>query len=324
MNNPEDIAIDVEEQRDWINQHKLASGMTWRSIAGEIGIAMSTLSLFGGNTYPGNEQKIATQVFKYRQMLTSQAEVGMGVPDGPGFLRLPTALRLRSLLITAQRGRMTLGCTGPGTGKTSTVTDYAESVSNVWLATMSPATKSLQGMISEVRRAVGASGKTSGWTRHMAAEVAAVVRGKRGVIVIDDAHQLELDSFEQLCSWHDMTGVGICCFGNEELFARIDSGKRSSHAYGRLNSRIADRHIQDMPRDDDIEGYLDGWALTDLPSRKLLMAIGRTPGTGGLREIWQILEAATLLAHEDGRPIAFADVRDAQAMRATRYIRVAT
>lgn len=319
MNDPEIFPVDVAEMRDWALADKAATGHSWSSFSEVTGIPASTLSLFCSNRYAGNQEKVARRLFRYRQMKESQAERSSGLPSDPGYFDTPTSLRLRALLVIAQMGRITLGATGPGTGKTITTRHYQASVSNCWVATMKPTTRTVSSMIAEVMRALGATPK-SGWTRMLSRQVEDMVAGRRGVLVIDEANHLELEAIEEIRAWHDATGVGVCFLGNEELVMRIEGGPRRD-AYARLNSRIAQRHLQTLPMADDVEAFCDAWNIRDPACRRMLAQIALTPGAGGLREMRQLVEAGSMLAEDEGRALTLADLRDAQATRATRYIK---
>lgn len=148
MNNPDDFPVDEAEQKAWINERRSATGLSWRALANDSGIAQGTLSTWATGTYAGNGQNIAKKVFKFRQMLESQqaratdvASAGLG--DTPGYTDTPSSRRIRGLIITAHSGEMTYAATGPGTGKTMTARDYIGCVGNAFMVTMKPTTKSV-------------------------------------------------------------------------------------------------------------------------------------------------------------------------------------
>lgn len=319
MNNPDNHPVDVEEQREWLSAEKARGGVSWSALADVIGIPLGTLSTFGTGSYQGNKERIARAVFKYRQLLASQAERAVGMVAAPDYFETETSRRLRGLLIIAHMGRITVGATGPGTGKTVTMREYAASVSNCWVATMRQSTRTVNAMTIEVLRAIGVKAK-GGWGPQLSQLVTEHVAFKRGLLVIDEANHLSLEAMEEIRAWHDATGLGICLLGNEELLMRIEGGPRRD-AFARLNSRIASRHIQNVPVEADIIAFCDAYELTDAAMRKLLTQIALTPGAGGLRECRQIVEQASLLASDDNRPLSFGDLRDAQSTRATRSIR---
>lgn len=321
MTDPDNITVDVEEMRAWLVGYKEESGQSWGELSRASGIPHGTLSPWVSNDYRGNAETVAKRVFRFRQLVQKQAEHTAGLQEAPDFVETETANRIRTLLIMAHRGRITVGATGPGTGKTLTARQYANSVSNVWIATMEPATKTLAAMIAKVQRAIGGSGPR-GWVAQMSDNVISAVRAKRGLLVIDEANHLTFPALEQLRAWHDETGVGVCLLGNEELHQRI-RGAGASHAFARLDSRIAASHVQDLPTTHDIEDFLDAWKITDPGHRRMLTTIGSTAGYGGLREIAMIVDNALILARDEARPLSLADLKDAQSMRSSRSIRTA-
>ncbi len=319
MNHPDNSAIDYEEMRQWLLHYKEQSKLSWTQLAAKTSIPTGTLSPFATGNYNGNRDRISREVFKFKQMLETTAERAEGVPVEPGYFETPTSARLRALLVIAQMGRITVGATGPGTGKTMTMRQYQESVSNCWVATMSPTTSTLSAMMCEVLAAVGGVVR-GGWNRQLSAQIKERIGGRRGLLVIDEANNLDLPALEEIRAWHDQTGVGICFLGNEELIMRIQGGPRRD-AFARLNSRIAQSHIQNLPVPGDVEAFCDAWELTDPAMRSFLERVAMTPGAGGLRECRQIVESAGWLAMNDNRAISFSDLRDAQSTRATRVIR---
>jgi DNA transposition AAA+ family ATPase len=319
MNHPDNVTIDIEEMRSWVIAEKERRCFSWPQLAALIGVATGTLSVWAGGNYQGNNEKIAREVFKYRQMLDSQEERSTGIMADPGFFETPTSRRIKALMVIAHMGRITVAATGPGTGKTMAVHDYAASASNVWFSTMMKSTKSLNSMTVQVLRSINVDAKR-GWGMNLSHQVMDRVKGRQGLLVIDEANHLDFESLEEIRTWHDLTGVGVCLLGNEELLARIEGG-RHRDAFARLNSRIAQRHVQNLPLQGDVEAFCDGWGIKDSGMRNMLWQIAKTPGAGGLRECRQLVEQGSMLAQDEHRPLSLADLRDAQATRATRYIR---
>lgn len=324
MNNPDNLPIDVEEQRAWLRGYKDEKGLSWAGVAEIVGIPPGTISNFAGGTYnstSGNE-KLGRAIYRYRQLIDSQAERSIGLVDDPGYFETATSRRLRGLLTIAHMGRITVGATGPGTGKTVTMREYAASISHVWIATMRQSTRTTNAMTLAVLRAIGVPVKGGGSGHQLSQLVVESVRGKRGLLVIDEANHLTWEALEEIRSWHDEEGVqlGVCLLGNEELLMTIQSGARRDR-YGRLNSRIASSHIQNCPVPEDVEAFCNAWSVLDPGMRQHLSRIALTPGAGGLRECRQIVEQASMLAADEGRPLSLGDLRDAQSTRATRHVR---
>lgn len=327
MNNPDDFPVIEADERAWMIDHHSSSGMSWRIIGENSGIAPGTLSTWATGSYAGNGLNVAKKVFKYRQMLESQAQraadkASAGLANAPGYIPTPTGRRLRTLMVIAHGGEITYGGTGPGTGKSMEAEEYCASASNAVMVTMKPTTKSLTAMISEVIRALGGKPGVS-WARQMSATVIDMVRGRRFLLIVDEANYLEFEAIEELRAWNDLGGLGICLLGNEELHATIEGGAQRGvrHSYARLNSRIAQRHVQDMPLIGDIDAYLDAWGIHDGAQRQFLTKVGMTPGAGGLREIRQLITNASMLALSDEQPLSYEYLREAMSTRATRHLR---
>lgn len=321
MNNADTFPVDVDAEREWLLGHKDEAGLSWAVLSPKVDIPTGTLSAFGTNNYAGNKEKLARKVFRYRQMLASQAERSAGLMFDPGYFETPTSRRLTALMVYAQMGRITVGATGPGTGKDMAAHEYASSVSNAWIATMRESDQTIAAMCRRVLRAIGVDVRGGGAASHMSDQVVEKVRGKRGLLIVNEANHLGLKEIEEIRGWHDETGVGVCLLGNEELLMRIEGGAKRD-AYGRLNSRIAQRHIQNLPEEGDVLAFCDAWGLEDAGMRRMLSRIALTPGAGGLRECRQIVEQASMLAADDERALEISDLKDAQSTRATRHIRV--
>lgn len=322
MNNAENFPVDVEAEKAWLAALKEAKEYSWARVASETGIPQGTISTFMTGNYAGSKENVARKIFRYRQMVESQAERAIAVPDfDPGFFETPTARRLTSLMIWAHRGRMTLAATGPGTGKTKAIAEYQASASNVWVVTMDPSFKTLNSLIYALLDAVKVNTGRHFGGAQLSQMVRENVSGRRGLLIVDEANHCTWEQLELLRSLHDTRdGPGVFLAGNEELLMRIEGDPRRDK-YSRLNSRIAQRHLAIGPEAGDVDAFCDAWNVTDAGMRSFLHRIALTPGSGALRECKQLIEQASLLAAGDDRALTLTDLRDAQSNRSTRHIR---
>ncbi|MCX9146592.1 AAA family ATPase [Erythrobacter sp. WG] len=323
MINVKDLPVDVVEMRLWLNGYRELSEppMPWSQLARETGIPQGTLTTFAAGTYAAKDggSNVARKVFQFKQSVEAQAMRQDKLPVNPGYFDTRTSLRMMELLEIAHSGRMTLIGTGPGTGKTMTIDEYAERTGPVWKATMKPSSNSLHSMIREVQKALGVEPRRLS-TADASALVVTRMTGRKGVLVVDEANWLSLEAIEELRYWHDETGVGICFLGNEELVQRIKTGPKRDQL-ARLQSRIANMHVQRTPEPEDVTAFCDHWGIDQPDIRRYLVTIATTPDSGGLRECKQLVEAASMLAAADDRGLSIGDLRDAQSERATRWIR---
>ena len=320
MINPRSNPIDVDEMREWANDYRNAfePPLSWAKFSKESGVPAGTLQPFCKGTYEGNLENIATKLFRFRQAIDSREASQANIPQDPGFFQTETSLRVGDSLQLAHSGRMTLLATGPGTGKTRTAEEYVDSAQPAWLFTMSPSTATLNAMIGEVQDVLKMSLRY-GYSSQASRAVMNKVRGMRALMVFDESQHLHFEALEEIRTWHDKTGVGICLMGNDDLLDRIRSG-RQSDAFARLNSRLADTHVQKLPTPGDVRAFCDAWQIEDKGMRNYLRKIALTPRSGGLRECRMLIQAGSFLAAGEDRGLTIADLRDVQSRRSTRWI----
>lgn len=319
MNNPDSFPISVDDEIHWLNTYRTRHNLSWSTLERETGIPKSTLTAVLTGKYAGHIPTQAERIFRFRQKVESQEERSRSALAKPKFIATPTAANLQRLLETAHMGRIIVAATGPGTGKTLTAEEYQASMAPCWMVTMRESTSSLSGMLAAVMKAMGLN-SMSGWNRQRSDQIIEFVRNRKGLLIVDEANHLALPELEELRAWHDVTGLGIALFGNEELLMRIRSGA-NRQAYARLNSRIANALIQDVPLQGDVDAFLDAFSIDDGKVRKLLSEVALSPHNGGLREVKQILESAHMIAIADDTAIERSHVEDAMGSRITQHVR---
>ncbi|WP_454887859.1 AAA family ATPase [Sphingomonas oryzagri] len=297
------------EARAWLNAHKLEAQLSWPQIGKLTDVASSTLSLFSTGKYAGNNQVVATKVLAYRDRLAAQAAISADAPLVPTWFDTPTSQRLTSLLRWAQSGEIVLIVTGPGIGKTHVAERFAADDPNAWLATMSPSTAGVATMAVEVAEAIGL-GEVKGSPQQLSRQIKARVRGKKGLLIVDEAQELTDKALNELRGWHDRTKVGIALLGNETVVGQIDSRKS---ALAQISSRFSIRHVQVAPMHGDMEALLDAWGIMETDQRAFLGKIAGMPGA--LREVTHTIKIASVAAFGSGQGLTLAHLRDAARQR---------
>ena len=154
MNDPAVTPIDILEQKNWLHDLRASSNLSWTELAKRTGIPTGTLSQFGSEKgYGGNELMVAEKVYRYRQLLATQASIEVEAPETPGYFETETSKQLHQVLAYGQRGRIVLAAMGPGTGKTKTAQHFKACYANVVLATMAPSSAGVNTMQIEVLEA---------------------------------------------------------------------------------------------------------------------------------------------------------------------------
>lgn len=313
MNDPTKTPVDIEEQQKWLAGYKDETGFSWEEIGVKVGIPGGTISQFVSGKYQGNMERLAVAVFRFRQLLQSQAAINLEFPDCPPFFETSTTTRIHTMLSIAQRGRMVVIVGPPGTSKTEAVKHYKESMANVWVATMKPSTAGMVPMLQRILKALGRPG-AKGTPDALADLVEAAVRNTGGLLVIDEADHLQEKSLEELRSLHDETGIGIALVGNNKLNERLGSGGKSE-AFARLASRARPRLELGRPPEGDALALADAWDVEDKDARSFLVTTARRPG--GLRICTRVMETASMLAQIEQGPVTLAHLKDAWADLAT-------
>ncbi len=315
MNDPAKQQIDIGEQREWLNEHKQATGASWTLIAKRMDIAHGTLSNFGGDTYNGDQEKIAQKIFQYRQLLNTQSQLNIEAPEVPGYFETQTSKELEQLLKWAQRGRIVVAAMNPGLSKTSTAKHFGACYPNVFLSTMAPSTAGVQNMQMEVLASLGERDAV-GTPQKLSDRIRQRVRGMSNpVLILDEVQHLSEKSFEEIRSWHDATGVGIALFGNLSMMQRLEGGSRAA-AYAQLFSRIGLKIVRKTALTGDADALAAAWDVTGELEIDFIRKITKMPG--GLRGTTMALELACMIALSDGEKLAVTHLQDAWAQLSSR------
>ena len=318
MNDPSAQPIDIEEQRAWLLDHRRTSGASWAELAKRMGIPSGTLSQFGSERgYAGNEQGVAEKVYRYRQLLATQATIAVDAPEIPGFFETESSRQLVHLLNWAQRGRIVVAAMGPGNSKTMTARQFAACYPNVFLATMSASTADMTGMQQEVLAALGMPDAV-GTARKLSHQVRDRVRDmKNPLIIVDEAQHLSAKAIEEARSWHDNTGVGLALFGNIGVLSRLEGTNRGS-AFAQLYSRVSLKIVRAQPLQADADALAEAWGVHGDKEIGQIRRVAAQPG--GLRGATMMLELAAMIASAEQAVLAVDHLQDAWAQLSSRAV----
>jgi DNA transposition AAA+ family ATPase len=121
-------------------------------------------------------------------------------------------------------------------------------------------------------------------------------RDTAGLLILDDAQNLEVDLIEEVRGWFDQTGIGVALIGNPTVVSRMEGGARAAD-FAQLYSRIGLRHNRPLPLKDDIDALIAAWDVDNDDLSRFLHKIGSKPG--GLRSCTNAMELATVMARGD-------------------------
>lgn len=308
---PGRTAQDVEDWRSLTTRvAALASTNRWTKaeVSRRSGMPEGTLSQWFSGLYRG---RLDSQNGKIRQWLDSVDEMeamAAGIPMSPGYFPTRTSKEITEALIYAQMmPELSVITVAAGMGKTETCRHFRDSRPHSFLATMSPNTKTVHGMLVELAEQLGV-------VQHNPAKLHRAIgerlqrNGRNTLLIIDEAQNLVDAAIDQVRSLLDINGCGIALVGNEEIYDRFKK-RTDGPSYAQIKRRFGKRLRRTHPYEEDIAAQLDAWGIADPASRKLLTAIGHKPGALG--QIDKTLRLAGIAAAGDGGVLSERHIRNA-------------
>ncbi|HEX7821069.1 MAG TPA: AAA family ATPase [Sphingobium sp.] len=286
----------ISREREWVKDHMTANSLSWPVVAKRIDVASSTLSLFGGSKYAGDNKKIANKIKEYRELLEDQADLDSVDPTVPDFFEAPTVNSIIYQLRWAHRGKMVAIAGVSGVGKTSAVNYYRDSnPSSVIYIKVLPSDANLPNMLLAVLLALGKKDEV-GSPQRLSLLIRNLISDRRMLLVFDEAHELSDKAMEEIRGWNDVTGVGIAFVGEPRLVQKIKATGRA--AKPALASRTTVFELTKV-KPQDVEACCKAWGSTDPEEVRLMKAVAEQDGA--LRECTQVFELASIVAAGRGQ-----------------------
>lgn len=281
----------------------MSNGMTQANIAEKTGISPASLSKWLNGKSTGNDDSIVFALTEWIAEKEANCEEAIG--SAATWIETPTATSIFTVIrYTDEHRNIGLVYGGAGLGKTVTAKEYASEQSNVWIATMTPASANISACLRRIANAVGLD-----WLSHRNSEVEqdliAHLNETNGLLIVDEAQHLRIPALETIRSLHDASGVAVVLMGNSE----INKGLVGPHndKFAQLTSRIGHKLNLAHPKDKDVSVLSKAWGVSDRPAVKELQSIGRGPG--GLRAVSQVLNMAAFICDGDGAKIDLPTIR---------------
>ena len=283
-----------------------ADGLSQSRAAREIGISGGALSQWLAGAYAGDTAAMDARARSWLEARDERATLAERLPSPPEWAETPSSKRVISGLTYAQAaGYVAVIHGAAGVGKTMASRRYAGLRPNVWIATMSPWTKTVRACLEQAAGACGL--RTAGFrAARIAAGLCARLDGTRGLLAIDEAQHLGVPALEALRSVHDATGCGLALVGSDLLYERLTGGGRVAE-FAQLSSRIGRRVRLPGATQGDSDTLLPAWGMEGKAERKAARRIAGQPG--GLRNLARALTLASSIAR--GRPVNSGHIRKA-------------
>lgn len=316
MANPKSETVfdpaEIEATRAQVRAIMAAENLSQADIARDAGIKYGTFTgWMAGNENLDNSKHTATVQIWMTARADNQVRRAK-VPQVPGYQPTPSSEAFLDTLQFAQIApEISVIAGGAGIGKTTAIRQYQATHPNVWVATMSPASASVNAMMKEVCDVIGITEKSA---TELVRAIGRRVEGKGGLLIIDEAQHLSTAALEQLRSFYDIYDVGIALVGNETVYSRLD-GAGAKGGFAQLFSRVGMRITQIRPKPQDMCALIAAWEVTDRDEIKTLKAIASKPGA--LRAMTKCLQLASMLAAGSDEPRAIKHIKAAYSRLST-------
>ncbi len=277
----------------------LATTRNWTKaeVSRRSSVPDGTLNQWFSGLYKGRLDTINARIRQWLDSVDEMDALAAGIPESPGYFSTKTSREITEALVFAQMmPELSVITVAAGMGKTETCRHFRDNRPHVFLATMSPNTKTVHGMLVELAEQLGV-------VQHNPAKLHRAIgerlqrNGRKTLLIIDEAQNLVDAAIDQVRNLLDINQCGIALVGNEEIYDRFK--KRSDGpSYAQIKRRFGKRLRRSHPYPEDIIAQLDAWGITDDGSRRYLTGIGNKPGALG--QIDKTLKLAGLLAAGDG------------------------
>jgi hypothetical protein len=246
---------------------------------------------------------------------TAKARKTKAPEQVPHFVETDTAIDIHDALGMAHEGfGIALIYGASGVGKSHAVASYRDQVPNVLVVQISPVGTSCAQLLGPIAVAINETFAESDYRCRVATygphaggallrDIVRVLKGLPALLVIDDAHRLNVDSLSCVASLYDAAGIGIALVGDLSLGSELLGAKRRVALEG-LTGRVGPKRRVRVTSG-DIAQLASAYGAES--SIDFLAEIAVHPG--GLRGVSAVLQMAWKKAQAGGRAISLQDMR---------------
>ncbi|NLF16685.1 MAG: AAA family ATPase [Lentisphaerae bacterium] len=295
-----------EDLRAEVRRIMEVDGLSQSDIARESGIKYGTFTGWLAGTYNGRNEEKAAEVAKWLHARKEKAAMAAVLPEPPSFLATPTAQEIVTVLQWCKTAHDFGAVVGvPGVGKTKTFEYFRDVTPHVWMITLEPSVRGVHQVLTRMCTVMKLPEKRP---TMLSSAIFDFIRGKEGLIIVDEAHQATIEALDQLRAFADPEtgGAGVVVGGNHALMSRVKNG---GSANSQLTSRVGMSRALPRARPADIAGLIEAWKVEDKEIVKYLTMVGRKPGA--LRNITKTMRLAVLQSRGAAQPLSIDHVRRA-------------
>lgn len=293
-----------------------ATGFSKVEVARRINMGEGTFSQWFSGKYAGRLDDQNRKVEKWLDAVEEASGLANSIPTSPPFLKTRASMEIVNTLVWAQTACDFVTVTmGAGMGKTETCRHYRDTRPNVFMATISPHTKTVHAMLVELAEELEVM-------IHNPAKLGRAIgrrleRAGGALLIVDEAQNLVDDAINQLRHFSDNHRCGVALVGNDEIYGRFSrksvSGPMDGPSYAQIKRRIGKRLRRQKSPLEDLHMFIAAWGVTDQDSVRFLTGIGMKGGALG--QIDKTMKLAAMDALGRGEAIQLDHIRRAWQQR---------
>lgn len=272
-------------------------GLTQANAARRIGVSGTALSQWLRGKYGGDVGAVEAKV--QRWLATEHDAETFSIDDAPvgRHVELDVSEAVFAALRSAQAtGDVVTVIGASGTGKTWALRHHCAERSAAHYVAMRRTVRSLHGLLTVVGRVVlGARPHRSALDAEE--EIIAALRGRRALLVVDEAQFLSPALLDELRCIRDVAECGLALAGDARLEMRLG---RCPQIVGRTGTRV----VRERPDADDVHALLSDFLGRSAKRGEIDAVSAAAFGPGGLHALRRVLVRAWRLAQVEGRDAA--------------------
>ncbi len=298
---------DWRKLREQVAEIAIANSWSKAEVTRRSGMKEGTFSQWFSGNYPGRLENMNRQMANWVDAVL-EAQAMPAIPTSPAFIRTRIAAEISQTLQWAQMtADLVIITVAAGNGKTATCRHYRATHPHVYLATISPHTKTVHGMLVELAAELDIQeNNPARLTRAIGGRLGRIGGGT--LLIVDEAQNLVDDAINQLRHFCDIYQCGVALVGNEEVYSRFVAQVKG-RSYAQLKRRIGKHLKRQKPYPEDIAAYIGAWGITDTDSARLLTGIAHKGGALG--QIDKTMKLASMIAIGEDRNVTVKDIEAA-------------
>ncbi|WP_311272355.1 MULTISPECIES: AAA family ATPase [unclassified Rhizobium] len=277
----------------------MASAWSKAEVSRRSGVPEGTMSPWFGGKYSGVLANVNQQVANWLNAIEESQNIASSVPVSPPFQRTAVGMDVyNTLLFTQVTAGFTAITLASGSGKSAAAKYFCATRPHSFMATLSPNTKTVHGMLVELCTALDVQEHNPArFVRAIGSKLQRV--GEGTILIIDEAQNAVPDAINQLRHFVDMYGCGVALIGNEETAtAFVKDQGRSVASRAQVLSRFDKLLRRERDPVGDAKLLISAWGVSDPDCERFLLGLASKPGH--LRLIDRTMKAASMTALIDG------------------------